>query len=165
MRGQISSALVEFKKMSLSRKLINHNHKQLYGILLSHLELEDSWPLLVALTQDSKTSGVGIWLEECFSQLSLSVERLVKHNFNNTVFNNLFKTLCVVVETHFEEISERLRQFFEVFSSTFLRHKNKYIRQFSLQVFSYLLSNLPEEHSSDFISFLVHLRVEGFFDE
>ena len=85
-------------------------------------------------------------------------------NFNRATFTFLFETLCVLFEIFFNELMERMNDFFLVFAKHFLKHNNKYIRQFSLQLFSYFLSNLSEKEYQDFISYLLQLQIEGFFD-
>ena len=45
-----------------------------------------------------------------------------------------------------------------------MKHANKYIRRFSVQAFSYLLTNFTDEQYQQFLQYLVRRQAEGFFD-
>jgi hypothetical protein len=46
-----------------------------------------------------------------------------------------------------------------------MKHTNKYMRKFSVEAFSYVLSNLSEEQYDEFMNLLVRKQQEGFFNE
>lgn len=92
-----------------------------------------------------------------------AVEKQAGSSFNLSLFTRVFDSLCIFMESSFEQISSRLEDFFMAFAPVFLKHNNKYLRKFSLEAFSYLLGNLSDEKYSDFLSLLLQLHREGFF--
>jgi hypothetical protein len=163
--GKVSPTLVEVKKLTHGRKSILHNHQRIYRILWNNLQVEDSWELLQALIRDTKALGLDLWFEEGFEKLAESITTATGLNFTQNYFEMLFSTLCMFYEICFDELSDRVQDFFMVFSRTLMRHQNKHIRKFSLQSFSYVLSNISEEQYTDFMRFLIGLQSEGFFDD
>ena len=50
---RVTSGLVQIKKLVMGRKSIVHNIQRILNVLLSHLEYEDTWPILQAVIKDT----------------------------------------------------------------------------------------------------------------
>lgn len=68
------------------------------------------------------------------------------------------------MEHFYTQITGNLQAFFLEYGACFFKHQNKYIRKFSVQSFSYILSNLSAEEYHEFMNFLVEQQNKGFFD-
>ena len=94
--------------------------------------------------KDAKNERFDIWMKEGLKKIAAIIEDKAGLDFNEIFFKNLFNTICVLMENYYESIVKYLKEYFLLFCDLFMKNTNKYIRRFSIQVFSYIFSNLDE---------------------
>jgi hypothetical protein len=163
-QGRLNAAIYGVKKLTMGRQSIIYNLEKIYALLWTNLHLEETWQLLQAVIRDSGGSNLSLWLETGLPTLAALTGERCASNFSKPFFKNLFDTLCVLMEAYYDPIVEHIEAFFHAFAVQFMKHQNKYVRKFSVQAFSYLLANLPEEQYELFLNHLVRRQADGFFD-
>lgn len=58
----MTSPLIPIKKLVFGLKSIIYNHEKILSTLVSHLECEDSFPLIQAVIKDTKGNSFDFWM-------------------------------------------------------------------------------------------------------
>lgn len=96
-QGQVSPALAEIKRWASGRSNILHNQLKILSLLISNLQVEDSWPLLQALLKDCRGAHIDAWINFALQQIAETISSLTGTTFNQTLFSHLFDTLCILM--------------------------------------------------------------------
>lgn len=107
-QGKVNAAIQGVKKWTLGRQSILYNLERIYSLLWQHLYLEESWILLQAIIRDSRGASLAVWLQSGLKSLAAAATESCSANFSKPFFRNLFDTLCILMETHYEEIFDNL---------------------------------------------------------